>query len=290
MLGPRDSPVVAGSLKAADEHGLPYEMLTVQDLQQRFPMFSPEPGTIGLLEREGGVLAPEACIEAHLQLAQARGAELHYEEPVLSWVPLREGAGVRVETSDGSYEAENLVLAAGAWNDSLVRDLNLPLQVVRKVMTWLRPPQSHDAFLPDRFPVWVWAPADGEIVYGFPAMEGSGGGIKMGIHSSGVSCDPDSSQTQATEEDLEALFTALGGRLPGLEGPALRTCTCFYTNTPDGHFILGNHPEHTQVILAAGFSGHGFKFAGLVGEVVSDLLSTGSTQHQVSFLSPDRFR
>ena len=290
MLGPQESPVVAGSLMAATEHGLPFELLDLRELQRRFPMFSPEPETVGLLESEGGVLFPEACIEVQLELATARGAELHYDEPAVSWTALGDRDGIRVETRRGTYEAASLVLAAGAWSGALLPELDLPLTVVRKVMTWLRPTADCSSFLPDRFPVWVWAPANGEVVYGFPAMEGPTGGIKTGIHSGGMACEPETANRKASKEDLDALWRSLGNRLSGLASEPLRTCVCFYTNTPDGHFVLGVHPEHSQVVLAAGFSGHGFKFAGLVGEVLADLLTTGSTAHQISFLSPDRFR
>jgi sarcosine oxidase len=289
MLGPLESPVVAGSLMAATEHSLPHELLDARELRRRFPMFSPEADTVGLLEGEGGVLLPEACIEAQLELAVARGAELRFDEAATRWAPLADKDGVRVETPRGTYEAESLVVAAGAWNGPLLKGLGLPLTVVRKVMTWLRPAGGGEAFLPDRFPVWVWAPAGEEIVYGFPAMEGPDGGIKVGIHSGGAPCEPDTADSDAGPDDQEELLRCLGDRLPDIEPKPLRTCVCFYTNTPDGHFVLGAHPEHPQVILAAGFSGHGFKFAGLVGEVLTDLATAGSTTHPIGLFSPERF-
>lgn len=295
MLGPPESTVVAGSREAARQHGLPHEVLDSRELARRFPPFAAGPEMIGLLEREGGVLRPEDCIEAQLELAAARGAELHFDEPVLSWEALGQDRGARIRTSRGTYETGVLILASGAWNGPLLAPLGLelPLRVVRKVMTWLQPEGGVEPFLPERFPVWVWDPGQGaDVVYGFPAVDGPQGGVKLGIHSGGEACDPDTVQRTTGKEDVAELRRCLGDRLPalrpGLEAP-LRSCVCLYTNTPDGHFILGPHPEAPQVLLAAGLSGHGFKFAGVVGEIMADLAAGGATRHEISLFSPRRF-
>src|SRR3712207_1531217 len=142
MIGRRESELVSGSVRSAEEHGLSYELLDAEGIRERFPPFSPDPGTVALYEEKAGFVRPEETVRAHLDRAGSLGADLRFEEPILSWEAL--GDGVRVETQRGSYEAERLVITPGAWAPQLLADLGLPLEVTRQVMYWFEPASGLD--------------------------------------------------------------------------------------------------------------------------------------------------
>lgn len=288
MVGKPNCEVVAGSLKAAEEHGLEYELLEGADLYRKFSPFRPGDGeTVGLFEPAGGVVYPEKTIQAHLRLARRAGAELRYKEPAESWEV--EGDGVRVTTGKGSYSAGRLVLAAGPWMSSIAQELQIPIQVTRQTVAWMAPSKTLAPFLPDIFPAWVWEVEGEPVFYGLPALDGFRGGVKVGIHTHGPVTDADSEERTFTERDGEPFHKFLSRHMKTLDGRVLRGAVCLYSNTPDGHFLLGPHPGHSQVLLAGGFSGHGFKFSPLVGEILADLVQSGDTEHPIGLFAPDRF-
>jgi sarcosine oxidase len=157
-------------------------------------------------------------------------------------------------------------------------------------MAWFDPPGGLDLLLPGRFPIYFWQSAADRIFYGFPAIDGPRGGAKVAIHTEGDLCTPASINRTITAQDEQELREVIASRIPALNGRLLTACTCMYTLTPDEHFVVGLHPDHSNVVLACGFSGHGFKFAAVVGEVVADLVLEGKTLHSIEFLSPGRFR
>ncbi|QYJ15964.1 Monomeric sarcosine oxidase [Rubrobacter xylanophilus DSM 9941] len=280
MIGSPQGELVSGSLGSAGEHGLPHELLDARRLRERFPALKPSPDEVALYEERGGFLHPEECVRAHLDLAAKRGAELHFEEPVLSW----RAAGDRVEvrTASGAYEAEHLVITAGPWAPELLSELGLPLRVERRVMLWFerRPGAS--------VPVVLWEPEDGELFYVVP--DGWRGGIKAAFHhAGGVPCTPETLQREVREEEASSLRKRLARHAPPLAGRCLDAKACMYTLTPDGHFVVSRHPAEPRVAMACGFSGHGFKFCGVVGEILADLISEGTTPHPIGLFSPGRF-
>src|SRR5262249_34161527 len=153
------------------------------DIRRRFPPLTPSPNIIALYERLGGVLYPEAAIKAYLRRAAARGATLRFEEPGLRWEAAPSDDRVRVTTARGSYEAARLVIAAGAWAPELLRELELPLSVKRNILYWFEPAGGREPFLPDRCPIYIWEAEDGSSFYGFPALSGSPGGVKVAFHN-----------------------------------------------------------------------------------------------------------
>ena len=294
MLGGEDSEVVSGSLASAREHDLPHRLLDAAELGRHYPQMEPEAGTVGLLEEEGGVLGPEDCIEVHLELASRVGADLRFDEAVQGWRAT--GEGVEVRTARNRLRADALVMTAGPWVPDLLATAggtggtwSRSLRPRRTVMTWIEPRGGVGPWLPERFPVWVWDLGDGRpISYGFPALEGTGGGVKVGLHSGGEPTDAETVDRKTHPADHDALMGGLVGFPDLVDGESLRDCVCLYTDTPDGHFLLAPVPETPQVLVAAGFSGHGFKFAGVVGEILADLVEEGSTEHPISLFSPDR--
>ena len=267
MIGPPASAVVAGALESARTHGLPYSELDAGELQRRFPAHRPAAGDIAVLEPQAGVLDPEQGVAAHLERARAHGAELHTDEPVLDW--RADGAGVVVRTARGEYRAERLLLAAGAWLARLMPDLAPALTVTRQALVWFAPRAHPDQFEAERFPIFIREHQPGRWIYGFPMRAGR---VKFAIHMEGESCDPDSVRRTIDEADVAKVREVLERCVPDASGPFVEGAICMYTNTPDGNFQIGEHPEHPQVLIASCCSGHGFKFSPAIGEALADRL------------------
>lgn len=289
MIGHRDSALVQGSLRSAREHGLPHQLLDAAELRARYPQLNPDPETVALLDEKAGFLDPEASVRAHLSQAAAAGAELRFEEPVTAWSASPSGAGVRVETAAGTYEAAHLVLTPGPWAPSVLADLDLPLKVERQVLYWFEPEGGVERFQPDRFPVYIWETAPGIHFYGFPHQSGPPGGVKVAFFHVGRPCTPDSIDRTVALAEIEAMRAAVADHIPGLCGRFLTATTCMYTNTPDGHFVIARHPRHSSVVLASPCSGHGFKFVPVVGEILADLVTRGTTAHPIELFRCERF-
>jgi sarcosine oxidase len=292
MIGSPDSAVVAGSIRSAREHGLPHEILDAAEINKRFPPFLPRPDVVALYEQRSGVLDPEASVRAFLDGAARRGATLHFEEPVLKWEAAASGDRVRVTTARGEYEAGRLVLAPGAWAPELLADLALPLTVERQVLYWFEPRGGVAPFLPDRFPIYIWEVRPDVDFYGFPAQDGPPGGVKVAFYRAGGAtsiCTPETIDRAVHPEEIERMRACLAEHIPSLDGELRAALTCMYTNTPDQHFALGLHPSMPQVVVASPCSGHGFKFASVVGEVLADLAIDGATRHPIGLFDLARF-
>ncbi|MFL6059224.1 MAG: N-methyl-L-tryptophan oxidase [Rubrobacteraceae bacterium] len=286
MIGREDGELVSGSVRSAEEHGLPYEMLDAAEIRRSFPAYAPAPGTVALYEEKAGFVRPEETVKAHLDRASSSGADLRFGEPVLSWEA--SGDGVRVETPKSSYEAGRLVISPGAWAPQLLADLDLPLEVIRQVMFWYEPKNGLEPFLPERFPIFIWEPEDGNMFYGFPAQDADRGVKAAFFRAGGVPTSPDTIDREVHEEEIGFLRGYLAEHVPELAGRCLDARACMYTNTPDEHFVISAHPGHPQVVIACGFSGHGYKFCSVVGEIVADLAIEGSTRHPIDLFSPAR--
>jgi sarcosine oxidase len=253
----------------------------------RFAAFAPQPGDAAVHEPRAGYLLPEECILAHLKLAAGAGAGLAFEEKVLSWSAKEDR--VEVQTSRGSYSAGHLVITAGPWANQALHEF-FPMRVTRQVMAWIQPVTGVSAFLPQNFPVFLCEDLQGgPCGYGFPAIDGEAGGVKAAIHGSDVVCTPETVDRVIHESDLRRIIEKLKVRIPALDGEIVRTETCMYTMTPDEHFVIGAHPQFKPCTIACGFSGHGFKFAPVVGEILADLATVGSTLHPIALFSPLRF-
>ncbi|HKG27208.1 MAG TPA: FAD-dependent oxidoreductase, partial [Thermomicrobiales bacterium] len=216
-------------------------------------------------------------------LAARHGAELRHGEPVRRWET--DGSGVRVETDLAVYRADRLVVAAGPWSGEVLAGLGLPLTVLRVVNVHFAPVRPEWYHARD-CPIFSLLVEEGHY-YGIP---GPGDvGIKIGRHDNLATCDPQTIRRDVTDDEIAMLSRVLARYLPGAAGRVLSWLTCLYTMTPDKHFIVDLHPEHSQVAIACGFSGHGYKFAPVMGEILADIAMTGATDHPTSFLSMDRF-
>jgi sarcosine oxidase len=287
ILGSADSPLVTGGIAAADQHSIKYTVLSPRQIHERFPAITPLANDVAVYEERAGYLLAEECIRVQLRLAAHGGAELHFEERVLGWSA--DSNGIQVSTDRCVYEAERLVITAGPWANQALSGL-FPLNVTRQVMAWIEPMGGIEPFLPDRFPVFLCdSPDGGSPGYGFPAVDGPNGGVKAAIHGSHVVCTPETVDREVHEADLAAVIRKLSPRFPSLAGQILKATTCLYTMTPDEHFIIGLHPQLPKVSIACGFSGHGFKFAPVVGEILAQLATEGKSSHPIGIFSPGRF-
>jgi sarcosine oxidase len=287
MIGPPGTKFFEGSKESAEKYDLPYEVLDAAELKKRYPVFEPTPDTVALFEEKAGFLRPEASVKAHLERAASLGADLRFGEEILSWQPTR--SGVRVETTSVTYEAERLVVSAGAWAPKLLADLGLPLEVTRQLLFWFDPKGGIEPFLPDRFPIFIWEPEDGNSFYAIPAHDGPTGGVKVAFfRADGKPADPETIDREVHDVEVEFIRGYIARYIPDLDGRFLYAKTCMYTNTPDEHFVISTHPDYHQVAIAAGFSGHGYKFCSVVGEILADLATEGEATHPISLFSPAR--
>lgn len=262
--GHPDGPVASGARQAAERYGLACEVLTPRSVRDRFPLFRLPDDHVAVYEPDAGWLDPEACIRAHLEAAEAHGALVRTDAPVLEWQ--REGDGVSVTTPHGTVHAARLVLAAGGWLADLVPDLAPDLRIERQVNAWFAPQRPAEAA---RGPVYIWEPPSGPVLYGFPDR---GTGLKAGLHHGGEEAGhPDVLDRAVRPEDLAALRATAERLLPGALGEVEHAAICFYTNTPDGHFLLDRHPMCPQVVIASACSGHGFKASSAIGEAAAEL-------------------
>lgn len=288
MVGPPESLTVAGSRRSAERWGLPHEMLDAAELRRRFPVMRPQPHEVALYEANAGFVRPEQTVSAQLELAGRLGADLRFHEPVTRWEPTPDG-GVRVHTAAGAYEAGHLIVTPGPWAPQLLADLGIAFRIERQVQYWFQPSTGVAPFEPGALGIYIWEDARGAQVYGFPAIDGPAGGAKIAFFRGGAETTPETIDREVHPAEIDAMARRAARHFPALPGSFLRAKTCLYSNTPDEHFVVAPHPHQQAVTVACGFSGHGFKFVPVIGEIVADLATTGATKHPIALFDPQRF-
>jgi sarcosine oxidase len=283
-IGPAEGELVAGVQRAASEHNLPIESFNAAELGRRYSAFRFDDRHVAVLERDAGFLYVEDCVRAHIEEARKLGAEVHANDPVESWHAT--ASGVEVHARSGRYAAERLIITAGPWAGHLLARWGAPLTVMRQVLLWFG--TSDDAlFRRDRFPIYICETPEGHF-YGFPAIDPRG--AKAARHYGQPELPgPDGIDRTVSDRDEEPVRAFLKRHLPGLNSPRRDGVVCIYTLSPDRHFIIDLHPEHNSVALATGFSGHGFKFASVVGEILADLAENGRTALPIEMFRLSRF-
>lgn len=283
MGRPGKSPVFTGTLESGERYGIPLETLSAAEVQRRFPAYQPAEGLSGVLEPGAGFLRVERANRAHARIAKERGAEIREGETVREISP--DGAGFRVQTNQGIYFADRLVVAGGGWNSELLGPLRLPLELHRLIQCWFPAGGAHGPA--ERVPCFIHHEGE-RFVYGFPSLDGAS--IKIASHYSRARLDrpEEKDVSEVPADQLRLLQDFVARNLPHARPELLRFAPCIYTMTPDEHFVLDRHPEHPGFAIAAGFSGHGFKFASVVGEALADLAIAGQTRLPISFLGLGR--
>jgi sarcosine oxidase len=275
MLGEPNGTLVSGALLSARTHGLAHQVLSTSELRERFPALNAPPGTVGVWEPRAGILFPEKCVAAHLRAAVGRGADLHYNEPVVHWSA--KGDSVLIRTDKSEYRARKILFSAGSWVASLVPNLGTMLKLERQILYWFATDQP--AFYePRALPVFIWEHARDQFFYGFPDL---GNGVKVARHGGGEHITHDTLQRNVSEHEIQSMHALVQPFLPGLT-KSLHAETCIYTNTPNCHFLLDFHPDSRRVLLASPCSGHGFKFSSSLGEVMADLLEKAEARFDLS--------
>ena len=282
--GPPDSDFYRGAIESCDLHQIPYEILNNTEVNRRFPGYQFPDGISSVYQPDGGFVLPEMCIVGHAQAAEEAGATIHTGETVLGWEIQNDSVSIR--TNREVYSAARLVVTAGAWAAKLVPNVATYAIPERQVLGWFQP-ERPELFTPERFPVFgIWT-EEGRY-YGFPNY--SVPGFKIGkSHHLFQKVDPDTMDREVHPEDEEVLRRFTSRYFPLAAGELLDRKTCIYTNTPDEQFMIGVLPDQPQVSVAAGFSGHGFKFASVIGEIMADLAQNGVTNYDIELFRLDRF-
>lgn len=282
--GRPDGRSVTGALESCRTHGIPHELLSARALEARFPGIVLPDGMAAVYQADAGFVLSDKAIATYAALALGAGAELHGHERVIGWE--RDPAGVAVHTERGSYRAARLIVSAGAWTSTLVPALVGLAVPERQVLIWTQP-RVPEQYALGRFPIFILDVDEGNF-YGFPVFGIPG--VKVGLyHHRGQVIDPDAWERGIQPGDEDVLRAGIARYLPGANGPTLTLRTCMFTNTPDERFIIDTLPDAPEVIVASPCSGHGFKFASVLGDVLADLALSGATRHDIAMFRLDRF-
>ena len=284
LAGDPAGAVLRGARDSAHRHGIPIEELDGRALSSRYPALLLRPGEVGLFEPEAGIVFPEAAIDAHLRTAEAAGAETRFGTRALAY--RGEPDSIAIELEGGvTVRTKRLAICAGPWIGDIVAGCAAPVRVQRNVQLWFRPSVADYGI--DRFPAFLVERKQWPVpLYGFPDY---GAGVKAALHAYGEDTTARALDRAIRPADVDAVRAALDAWMPGAAGALIEGKACMYALTPDEHFIVDLHPDDRRVTIAGGFSGHGFKFAAVVGEIVADLVLAGRTSHPIDFLRLGRF-
>ena len=286
---PEDDPVVADTVASAKAHNLEVEVLTPDEIRKRFPAFTPPDDYIGVYEPTAGFNNPDAALKLFQRLAKNNGAKLHFDERVENVAP--GDTGVEVRTRRETYRAKKVILTTGPWLKQLTDALGvrLPMEVWRMAVHWFQPHGDPVHFTPGPFVPNLWRCPDESILYGFPQTT-EGEGVKYAFHNKQhIKVVPGEDFRALGEKEVEEIATALEAFIPSVVGHHLKSRPCYYSMTPDRHFLLGALPGCPDIVYAGGFSGHGFKFAPVIGEILKGLALGEQIDYDLSAFSLKRF-
>ncbi len=277
-IGPPESDAIKATLATARAQNLETQTLAAADARKRYPGHVIADGEVAVLDPKAGYLLPEKAVEA-----MTRDIDVRRAQPVTALEFRADGVGVTTESGGESFDAA--VISAGAW----VRDFvpALPVSIERQPMLWLSLQSGVDWFTPERFPVWLREGTPQGDAYGVPSLDGRS--IKVGLHHGGDPTQPDTVNRTVTDRDLDPIRLFVTQYLRGVTRHVARSVVCMYTNTPDRHFVIDFHPESSRAVVLSPCSGHGFKFAPVIGDIAADLVLEGRTARDISRFSLKRF-
>ena len=263
------------TIQTAEQFGIAHRVLDRIALQKEFPQFQFRPDDVGYYEQEAGFLQPERCISVQLEQARKNGATIHTNERMLSFKSTE--AGITVQTNQASYRTRKLILTTGPWLAESLRETpcaNL-LKVYRQVLYWFSIQDAYSQYTPDKMPVFIFSDRD---VYGFPAVNGPGGGIKIATETYEQAISPQSVDRTVSQAETQRMYEQfVAPILPGVNPQSVKSAVCLYTMTPNGDFLIDQHPAYPDVLLASACSGHGFKHSAAVGQILAELALQGRT-------------
>ncbi len=290
-FGSPDSPMIKGTRNAAHQYHIALDILTHEEANVRHPSFHCPHHFQILFEPDAGFITPEKAIALYASDAIRRNADIRGRGKVLEWK--KENSAITVFTNRNTYQADRLIICAGAWSGKIIPSLPAKLKVTKQIVGWMNPQKWNDFSL-GNFPCWFVCDEDKYIFYGFPILPAKdfGGpvGLKLALHRHGTEVDPDHVDRNIQQADEEILRNMLKKYIPDAAGNTLTLKSCLYTNSEDEHFIIDHMPGYDgKVTIASGFSGHGFKFASVIGEILADLAVRGETDLPIEFLRLSRF-
>lgn len=280
------------TIAAAKKYAIQHEVFSASEIRQRFGKFRLVGDETGYYEYHAGFLRPERCIMANLMLAERYGAAIHRKEKVIDLVP--KIGSVTVRTTAGEYSANTVILSAGAWVpkllDSISKKFSTLFTIYRQTQFWFDIEGPVAAFQAPRFPIFIWNLGEGQSFYGFPAIDGEGGGVKVAAAQYKEATNPDTVRRWVSKEEVAEMHAQyIKDRLPGLRNKCRKAISCLYTVTTDSKFIIDFHPDFPNIIVASPCSGHGFKHSAAIGEVLAEFATTGKSTIDTSAFSFKRF-
>ncbi len=282
------------TVASAEKYNIEHTLLNANQIRKRFPQFKLQGNERGYFEEKAGYLRPELCIETQLELAKKYGAELVLNEKVISFTPTDSKEGIFIKTDKDEYEAGKVIIAAGSWISQLLgRKLGQYFSVYRQVLYWFDVEDTISQFETPNFPVWIWEFGNSEedAMYGFPAIDGLRGGVKLASEQYSAVTYPDTVSREVTEQDIRNMYQKyVQYHFNGLSNRCVKSVACLYTVTPDHKFVIDIHPDFPQVIIASPCSGHGFKHSAGIGEVLAQLATDGKSEIDISKFSFARLR
>ncbi|MEO6001479.1 MAG: N-methyl-L-tryptophan oxidase [Chitinophagaceae bacterium] len=289
-FGSPDATMIKGSREAARQYNIALDILTPEEAHHRYPMIQCPPHFQVLYEPEAGFITPEKAVALYTSHAIKNGADIRGREKIVDWK--KENSIITVITNRNTYHADRLIITAGAWTGKVIPSMPTNLKVTKQIVGWMNPGNWNDFSL-GNFPCWFIHDDEG-MFYGFPILpvtDFNGPiGLKLALHKHGVEVDPDNVNRDIQHADEETLRNFLEKYMPDAAGDTLTLKSCLYTNSEDENFILDHLPGYDNLVtVAAGFSGHGFKFASVIGEILADLATTGKTDLPIEFLRFNRF-
>jgi sarcosine oxidase len=283
---------IQDTIAAAMEFNIAHEVLSPDDLRRRYPQFRLRGDEIGYFEPGAGFLRPEACIEAQLTLARQLGAKVITSETVVDCRPMEDGT-VEVTTGNSVYSAAQVIVTAGPWIRKLLgEDYAKYFKIYRQVLYWFALAGHAEEYTPERFPIFIWIAGNRprDMMYGFPAVDGPLGGLKISAEQYDATVDPDAVPRTVSDAEISAMYTEyIAPHFPGVSGQCLRSSTCLYTVTPDAKFIVDKFRGYENIVYASACSGHGFKHSAALGEALALQASGQSSRIDLSGFSAQRF-
>lgn len=270
------------TLAAARRYNIRHDLLDATEIRSRFPQFHVTDDERGYYEYDAGILRPELAVAVQLELARECGADLHTDETVLEWNDT--GYGVTVKTNEGSYKAEHLVLSVGPWLPGILPEYAGVFKVYRQALYWFDISRKFTDFVPGKFPIFIWQVKDGDHgIYGFPAVDGANGGIKIATEEYAATVTPESVERQVSQAEIESIFDSKVARhFPAVGRDCVKSAVCLYTVTADSEFVIDRLPNSTRVVLCSPCSGHGFKHSAAIGECVAEMVTAGHSRLDIS--------
>lgn len=277
---------VSTTVAVADAENVTHELLEAEAIRSRYPVFHTT-NESGYFEPEAGYLRAEACVGAQLDAARRRGADLRVNERAVAWTS--DGTSVRVTTTTGDYRADSLVLAVGPWIGELLVDRSPQFRVHRQVLYWFATTRNYEAFRSLPIFIWMHGTVPGQFVYGFPAIDGPTGGVKLAAEDFSSATTPNEVDRTVSAAETTRMFNEnVRAQFPDLGGECVRAEVCLYTVTPDFGFVIDHHREFANVVVASPCSGHGFKHSAAVGEAVAELALGATSTYDLSAFRIDR--